>query len=133
MLNLEETRALFAGDHFAMAQGITIDRLEDTLAVCSLTLDETHKNAMGAPQGGLVFTLADFTFAVAANSRAKGTVTLSADIHYLRPAAGGRLAATATLRSAGKSICVYQVAVKDDAGTEVALMTATGKLPKATE
>jgi len=37
------------------------------MAICSLTLEAKHKNALGAVMGGVYFTLADFAFAVASN------------------------------------------------------------------
>lgn len=126
MKTIEELRDYFAGDRFAEAQGITIDRVEEGLAVCSLTLREDHLNARDRAQGGLIYTLADFTFAVAANSGDAPTVTLNAGIHYLRPPKGSRLVATATLTHETRSTCLCRVEVTDDLGTPVAQMTATG-------
>ena len=130
MKSLEELRHIFKDDAFAMAAGIEIVGAGQGAATCAVELGPGHKNAAGAAMGGLVYTLADFAFAVAANGAtapgADPIVTLSADIHYLRPALGKRLTAVATPQKQGRRAVVYQVAVTDDEGRMVALMTATG-------
>lgn len=124
---IDELRAYFGNDHFATGMlGITIDAADENTAVCSLRLKKEHQNSQGSPQGGVIFTLADFAFAVASNARRYGTVTLSANIQYLRPASGGTLKAEARLVDGGAKICVYEVLVSNEAGQQVALMTATG-------
>lgn len=125
-LDIEQVRRFFADDTFAAAQGMVIEQADETGAVCSVLLRQDHKNALGMAQGGLVYTLADFTFAVAAYCRSPGTVTLSGEMHYLRSPRSGKLSAQAVLRGGGKTVCVYEVTVRDEQGTEVALMTATG-------
>ena len=64
---LEEVRILFREDRFATENGAVIDEIGDHSAVCSLTVTDSHRNAMGAVMGGTYFMLADFAFAVAAN------------------------------------------------------------------
>ena len=89
---LEESRAFFAADRFAMeACGISIDEVTQDGARCSMPLTPMHLNAGGVAQGGAVYTLCDTTFAVAANAGGVLTVSQCADMHYLRPGAGERL------------------------------------------
>lgn len=124
---LAELRAYFGDDNFATRMlGIEIEAADAEGAVCSLELKPEHYNSQGTAQGGAIFTLADFAFAVASNARAKGTVTLQAAIHYLRPGTGARLRAVARRVGGGAKTCVYEVRVSDEAGRGVALMTATG-------
>ena len=132
MRTLEELRALFEADRFAMEAGIGIDSAADGEAVCSLALGPGHLNAEGYPQGGLMYTLADFAFAVAANHSRPVTVTLDGTIHYMKATRAKRLSAKAVPRSAGRTTCVYEVLITDEAGNEVALATFTGytKRPK---
>ena len=93
---LEESRAFFAADRFAMeACGITIDEVSEDGARCSMPLTPLHLNAGGVAQGGAVYTLCDTTFAVAANACGTLTVSQCADMHYLRPGTGERLFAQA--------------------------------------
>lgn len=124
---LDELRSYFGGDHFAVKQGITIESAgSEGAAVCKVEIRGDHKNSQGAVQGGLIFTLADFCFAVAANARSRGTVTLDAHINYLHAAHGPALTAKASFIDGSKRVCVYLVEVFDAAGRLVATMNATG-------
>ena len=128
MPTLEEIRAAFAADRFATeAAGAEIQLAEPGHAVCTMTLRPIHYNAAHTPQGGAIFTLADFAFAVAANSFAERvSVSLQHDITYLAPARGKVVSAEARCVKSGRSTCLYTVDVTDDAGTHVAFMTVNG-------
>lgn len=123
---IDAVRDYFAADRFAMGLGIQIESAGDGRAVCAVTLADSHKNAMGVAQGGLVYTLADFAFAVAAHTARPGTVTLDSTMHYLRPATCARLTATAAPVNAGRTVCLYSVAVTDEKGALVAQASFTG-------
>ena len=60
---IEDARGYFSCDRFATENGMTLDELDETHAVTSLTIDARHKNAYGGVMGGAIFTLADFAFA----------------------------------------------------------------------
>lgn len=126
MLNQEELRAYFAKDAFAVGAGVEIEEIKDGGAVCRVLAGDAHLNAEGVVQGGVLFTLADFAFALAANHRRPGTVTAGCDIHFLHPAKAGLLRAGATLQSEGGRLSVWQVQVRDEAGQVVASVTVTG-------
>ena len=89
-------------------------------------------------QGGALYTLADFCFAVAANAGSitatgqPNTVTLSANITYLRPARiGEKLIATARRVRSGRTTCYYEVNVAAESDTEkiIAAVTVSGVSP----
>lgn len=124
--SLEEVRKLFENDRFATENGMEVEEIGDGYAKCSLRLSGRHRNAMGAVMGGVSFTLADFAFAVAANWRKAGTVSLSSNITYLGGAKGERLVAEAVRVKEGRSTGYYQVSVQDDLGNPVAAVTVTG-------
>ena len=96
---LEEVRKIFEGDRFATENGAVIDEIGERSAVCSLTITESHRNAMGAVMGGTYFMLADFAFAVAANWEKMGCVSLRSDISFLGAAKGERLQVTAVYQN----------------------------------
>ena len=124
---LEDIRRRFAEDAFATTTtGITIDDARKDYARCSMVIDERHFNAGGIVMGGAIFTLADFTFGVAANAGAPDTVTLNGAINYLNVAKGSVLHAEAACLKSGRSTGVYTVTVTDDLGTHVATATFTG-------
>ena len=126
--SLKEIRQFFAADRFATeVTGAEIRLAEPGRSVCALTLTPRHLNAAGTPQGGAIFTLADFAFAVAANGYTeKITISLQHDITYLAPARGKELIATARCVKGGHHTGFYTVEITDDMGTNVAHMTVNG-------
>lgn len=123
---LEEVRNFFEGDRFATENGAVIEEIGDNSAVCSLVITDSHRNAMGAVMGGTYFMLADFAFAVAANWKKVGCVSLRSDISFLGSAKGEKLFAKAVCIKDGRSTVCYRVDVTDDLGNLTATVTATG-------
>lgn len=123
---IDDAREYFSCDRFATENGITLDELDDSHAVTSLTLGARHRNAFGGVMGGAIFTLADFAFAALTNDRERVTVAQQVSINYLSAAKGKRLIARASFRKDGRSSCVVNVDVTDDAGRDVAQFVGTG-------
>ena len=123
---LEEVRQLFAGDKFATKNGAVIEKIGEDSAVCSLIITDDHRNAMGAVMGGVYFMLADFAFAVAANWKEMGCVSLNSDISFLSSTKGTKLIATANCVRDGKTTVCYRVDVTDDLDKPIAAVTITG-------
>lgn len=123
---MEQAKRFFEKDYFAKACGIEIDAVAKGWASCSFEIKEKHLNAGKTVQGGAIFTLADFTFAVAANSVGKLTVSLENQITYMHRAEGKRLIAVAKQVSETKSLCFYEVIIADELGHKVAKMSVTG-------
>ena len=126
MKSIEEIRALFQNDLFAIENGIVIDEVGDGSAQCSMTVEKRHQNSLGIVMGGAIFTLADFAFGVAANKDKMGTVTVSSSIAFLGTPKGHRLIAKAECVKNGRTTCYYTVSVTDELGTRVAEVTVTG-------
>jgi acyl-CoA thioesterase len=124
---LELARETFGRDHFAtQATGIEIVDVAKNYARCELAIDDRHRNAMGAVMGGAIFTLADFCFAVAANTEKLSVVSLSSNIVYLNAARGERLIAEAHCIKSGRKNCFFRISVTDELGTLIAEVTETG-------
>ena len=87
---------------------------------------EQHLNAGNVVQGGMIFTIADFTFAVAANCKHGNVVSLNNNITYVRPPKGKTLIARARETAFTRKTCLYEVEITDDLGTPVAFMTVSG-------
>ena len=128
MKSLEEVKKIFEGDRFATENGAVIEEIGDHSATCSLVITNSHRNAMGAVMGGTYFMLADFAFAVAANWKKMGCVSLHSDITFLGSAKGKKLTAKAVCVKNGKSTSCYRVDVTDDLGNLTAIVTVTGYL-----
>lgn len=123
---LEEVRKVFEGDRFATENGAVIDEIGDRSATCSLVITDSHRNAIGAVMGGTYFMLADFAFAVAANWKKIGWVSLRSDISFLGAAKGKKLIAKAVCIKEGKNTTCYRIDVTDDLGNLTATVSATG-------
>lgn len=122
----EEIEAYFTNDRFATeAAGCRVVEGSRGRAVCEMELAEVHRNAAGNVMGGAIFTLADFTLAIASNLGEEPTVSVSNTIEYLSTAKGTRLIATASCDKSGRHLGFYTVDVADDTGRKVARMTAT--------
>lgn len=123
---LDEVRERFSKDRFATVNGAVIEAVEEGFARCSMELNDTHRNALGAVMGGAIFTLADFAFAVASNWNKDPRVSLTASISFLGRAKGNKLIAEASKIREGRKTCYYEVAVLDEFGNQVAHMTSNG-------
>ena len=124
--SIDEARAYFAGDRYAMESGITLDALDGDCATCSMPVTEHHRNANGGVMGGAIFTLADFAGAVAANNVHHPTVAQQMSVNFLSNSRGSRLIATARCRRDGRTSCVYNIDVVDDLGRDIAQAVVTG-------
>ena len=123
---VENAREFFYKDKFAVITGVTLDELTEDEAICSLDINDNHKNAYGGVMGGVIFTLADFAFAVLSNQIHQLTVAQQVDIHYLSAPKGEKLIAKATCRKSGRTSSIVNVDVCDDAGRDVAQFIGTG-------
>ncbi len=127
---IDEARDFFKNDRFATNAGMTVDEMGDDYSVCSVTLNDDHKNAYGGVMGGVIFTLADLAFAVCANNIHSLSVAQQVSINYLSAPKGKKLIARAKCIKDGRTTAVLNVDVTDDTGRDVALFVGTAyKLP----
>lgn len=124
---IDEARDFFKGDKFAMQNGITLDKLHEDECECSMEIvDRAHRNAAGGVMGGVIFTLADFAFAVASNNLHRVTVALQVSVNFLSGTHGKRLIARTKCVKDGRTTSVFNVDVTDDLGRQVAQFVGTG-------
>ncbi len=127
MTPLEEAKEFFIKDTYAMVTtGIDILEVGEKYARCSLKIDERHMNAVKHVMGGAIYTLADFTFAVATNFRQSTTVTTTSQISYLGSPKGDILYSESKLLKDGKRSCFYEITITDNLGTLVAVVSTSG-------
>ncbi len=136
---LQQAREVFARDLFATdITGVTLcevslnaDRRSGN-ATCHLTLQPHHRNAAGIVMGGVLFTLADFAFAVASNlpHLAAGEslcwCSLNSTIHYLTTSSNNTLCATAQCVRQGRTSCLFSIRILDGDGVLLATVETTG-------
>ena len=117
---MDEIIDLFKKDNFAIGCGIEIEKVDPGVAQCSMEVTEKHLNGIGILMGGALFTLADYTFSIAANSFGIIAVTQNASITYLRKCMGGIVTAIASEITRNKQFGEYEVEITDDGGQVIA-------------
>ena len=93
--SIDEARAYFEGDRFAVNAGISIDEVAPGYAVCHFDITPDHRNAENGVMGGAIFTLVDLAFAAAANGIHLPTVAQQVSMNFLSGSRGTTLTATA--------------------------------------
>jgi acyl-CoA thioesterase len=89
-----------------------------------MTVRHDMLNAADVCQGGAIFSLADFSFALASNSYGKLALAVNASIDFLNPAfEGDELTAEAVEVSRGGRMATYMVEVKNQDKVPVAIFT----------
>jgi len=118
----------FAGDHFAVdTTGIVLEEARVGYARCRLDISERHLNMLGNVMGGAIFTLADFTFAVAAGCGDQPpTASLTSSIEFIASPHGAYLIAESECLKSGRSTCVIDVRITDAEQRLIAKVTTTG-------
>lgn len=127
MTDLEEARKFFDGDRYSTElTGCRIDEIGENYAKCSVKITDKLCNAQGGIMGGVMFTLADFTFAAATNFRKPYTVNVSSSINFMTMPKGDTLIAESKLLKDGRRNCFYEINVRDNLGNAVAFVTVNG-------
>lgn len=103
--------AYLKNDRFAEYTGMELLAAGDGKATVKLLVKPHHLNAYGSLHGGALFTLADFAFAAASNSRGTIAVGINATISYLKAVTDGELLAEAEEVSLGSKLSSYIVKV----------------------
>lgn len=119
-MNTEKLLEYFKNDRFAKMTGIVVEEVKPGYCKASLKIEDKHLNAANVVQGGAIFTLADYTFALAVNSRGQLALAINANISFMKGISTGTLYSIAREVSDPKRIGVYDVDVIDENGDMVA-------------
>lgn len=101
-------------DALASEIGIELVDISQGYAKAKLAITEKHLNSFHTVHGGTIFALADFVFAVAANSHGTVAVAINVSISYLKAVTEGMLYAEAKEVSLSPKLGTYSVAVTDE-------------------
>ena len=118
---MEKIKEFFKKDKFAEYAGIELLEVKEGWAKSKMEITKNHLNGIGTVHGGAIFTLADFTFAVAANSYKTVTVAINANISFMKAASSGTLFAEAEEISKNPKLGTYTITVTDDNGELIAI------------
>ena len=119
-------KEMLSADRFAAETGVELLEISPGYAKARMKVTEKHLNAGGVCQGGALFTLADLAFAAVANSRGRLTLSLNANITFLRPAKLGYVYADATEVFNHHRIPFVEVKITDEQGELIAIFTSSG-------
>lgn len=117
---------ILSKDHFASCSGVELLEIREGYAKARMLVTERHLNAGGVCQGGALFTLADLAFAAVANGRCQLTLSLSANITFLRPVRKGYVYAEAVEVFSHARVPFIEVRMVDESGELVAVFTSSG-------
>ncbi len=112
-------------DQFAQHSGIELLKVDAGKAWAKLEIQPWHLNGAGTVHGGATFTLADFAFAVAANSHGTLAMGINTSTSFVNPATSGTLFAAAEEISLNNKLGSYQVRITDQDGRLIAQFQGT--------
>lgn len=121
LLETEIIKEFFKGDKLANYLGIELTSASKGKAIAKMMVKEEHLNSIGTVHGGAIFTLADFAFAVAANSHGRVTVAINANISFMKAVTHGILTAVSSEVSLNPKIGSYTVNICNDEGELIAI------------
>ncbi len=107
-------------DNFAKLLGFEIVEIKEGYAKVKMQIKDTHLNAAGTLHGGCLFSLADYAFAIASNSKNNLSFAICANILFHKAISKGVIYATANEIQDGKNIASYQVKINTKDGTLLA-------------
>jgi acyl-CoA thioesterase len=118
---MKTLKEFLRGDRFVQHCGIELVSFEPGHAVTQMLVQPWHFNAVGIVQGGAIFTLADYAFAVASNAHGTVAVGVNASITYMKAATAGMLTAEARELALNRKLASYTVNVTNEAGDLIAV------------
>jgi acyl-CoA thioesterase len=123
--NISGYRKQFDKDEFAKSAGIELIEASPGYAVAQMKVTGKHLNSVGTLHGGAMFTLADFTFAVASNAHGKLAMAIQTEISFFKAVRSGTLKAVAREISLHDKLGTYLVEIFDDTGEIIAHFKGT--------
>jgi acyl-CoA thioesterase len=106
--------AYFKRDSYAESMGIKLLEFSEGRAKAKLEITKNHLNSAGTVHGGVIFTLADFAFAVAAHSHGTVAAAINSGISFLKAVSAGVLYAEAKEISFHPKLASYTVDVTNE-------------------
>ena len=127
-MDIAEIIECFKADQYAtQVTGIEIVEVGENYVKTKLVVEPKHMNALGIMQGGALFTLADFTFAVAVNAgQTNSTVAMECHISFFKPVTAGILYAESQLIAKSRSLTANDVTITNEQGDIVAKFHGRG-------
>jgi acyl-CoA thioesterase len=130
---MEAVKKFLEADQFARHNGIELVDVTPGAAKARMVVKEHHLNGYRSVQGGAIFTLADFAFALACNSGGTVSVAINVSISFVKAAgAGDTLTADAREIARSPKISTCTVHVTNQAGDLIAVFQGLAYCKKET-
>lgn len=121
-----ELRATLENAPYPRRLGCRLLELAEGYAKTAVTIRPEHASFLGATDGSLAMSLADYAFASAVNTLGQTRVAVQFNINFVATAPPeGELIAEARTVHAGKTIAVTEVSITDATGRLIAKATGT--------
>ncbi len=105
--------------------GIELLEMAPGRAKTRLKIGPQHLNGLGIVQGGVLFTLADFALAAAANAHGNAAVLINSSISYAKAVSEGTLLAEAEEEAINPKLATYRIRITDQDGELLAVVQST--------
>ena len=129
---MDKIKEFFKRDQFAEYCGMKLVDVSPGKAKVEMEIKNEHLNGVKTVHGGAIFTMADFAFAIAANSYGQVTVAINVSITFMKAATKGKLTAEAREISRNPKLSTYTIDVYDDVGDVVAVFQGLAYQKKET-
>lgn len=114
---MEDIKEFFATrDKFAQYVGIEIVEVEKGRAKVKLDINENHLNGVNIIHGAVLFSVADYAFAIASNSHGNVAVAINANISFVKAVSSGTIYAEAIEQSKNPKLATYLINVTNEMG-----------------
>ncbi len=108
-------------DRFAKFVGIEIVEVNKGRAKVKLEIREEHLNGVNIIHGGVLFSLADYAFAIASNSHGNVAVAINSTISFIKAVDRGTIFAEAIEISKNPKLGIYKADVTHESGELLAV------------
>ena len=123
---MEKLRKLFEKkDRFAKLLGFDIVEIKEGYAKVEANIQDAYLNAADVLHGGYLFSLADYAFAIASNSKNNLSLAINANITFHKSISKGKIEAIAKEIKDGKNIASYEIIIQDENSNLLATFTGT--------
>ncbi|AEE14643.1 phenylacetic acid degradation-related protein [Thermodesulfobium narugense DSM 14796] len=127
-MNEKIVKFMRENDKVAVWLNVKILEVRTGYSKISMIVREDMLNSVKICQGGVIFSFADFAFALASNSHGKIAVGISANINYLKPSlAGEELIAECFESGRSRKLGLYDVKVYKNKNKEL-IASFTGQV-----
>ena len=124
--DLQTWQEFFDKDRFAVENGCRIVDAHAGYSKIEMEITPHHYNATGIVQGGALFTLADFAFAVASNAAGDRVVGTSTYMNFFKATRTGVLTAIGKEISRSRKLSTVEVQIFDEENNLVAQFQGNG-------